>query len=80
VALIELARSRWVESVPEQTRCWPVLVHQLLALALQFGGITADACWDQLSRVPDFRGISYAEFASLVAHMKSSDFLAHLEN
>jgi ATP-dependent Lhr-like helicase len=32
VALIELAREGWVERVAKQERCWPVLVHQLLAL------------------------------------------------
>lgn len=52
IALVELARSGWVEPVAEQTRCWPVLVHQLLALTLQFGAISAERCWDQLSRVP----------------------------
>ena len=31
VALVELAREGWVERVAKQERCWPVLVHQLLA-------------------------------------------------
>ena len=34
IALIELAKSGWVESVEVSDRCWPVLIHQLLALAL----------------------------------------------
>ena len=38
IALVELARKGWVESIPPHTRCWPVLVHQLLALTLQLGG------------------------------------------
>jgi len=75
VALIELAREGWVESVPTQSRCWPVLVHQLLAMTLQFGGVTADACWDQISRVPDFHGITRAEFDELLGHMTQEDFL-----
>ena len=75
VALIELARERWVESVPEQTRCWPVLVHQLLAMTLQFGAVSADHCWEQLSVVPDFRDIGREEFDALVDHMKRGDFL-----
>jgi ATP-dependent Lhr-like helicase len=43
VALVELAREGWVETggLPEE-RCWPVLVHQLLALTLQFGAISAE--------------------------------------
>ncbi|MEH2118699.1 BREX system ATP-binding domain-containing protein [Nostoc sp.] len=48
-AIIELAKKGWVESIPNQTRVWPVLVHQLLALTLQFGGISPELCWGQLS-------------------------------
>lgn len=75
IALIELARSGWVESVPEQTRCWPVVVHQLLAMTLQFGGVVPDVAWDQLSRVGDFSGISRAEFDHLLAHMTAEGYL-----
>lgn len=75
VALIELAREGWVERVAQHERCWPVLVHQLLAMTLQFGAISAERCWEQLSRVPDFRGITVAEFEAVVAHMKKEDFL-----
>ncbi len=74
-ALIELARAGWVESVPRQTRCWPVLVHQLLALTLQHGALTPQACWEQLSRVPDFSGISALEFDDLVGHMLAEGYL-----
>ncbi len=73
--LVELAREGWVETVAQQTRCWPVLVHQLLAMTLQFGAISPERCWDQLSVVPDFRGISRAEFDALVDHMKQEDYL-----
>ena len=31
IALIELAKSGWVEDVPVTDRCWPVMVHQLFA-------------------------------------------------
>jgi len=69
IALIDLARVGWVESVDVKDRCWPVLVHQLLALSLANDGITADDAWAHLSRVPDFRGIHRAEFDRLVAWM-----------
>ncbi len=75
ISIIELAREKWVESVPQKTRCWPVMVHQLLALTLQFGAISAERCWSQLHRVPDFSGIREAEFLALVAHLKAQDFL-----
>ena len=69
IALIELAKQGWVESVPLQTRCWPVLIHQLLTMALAGGGINADDAWAHLSLVPDFRGIERQEFDRLIDWM-----------
>lgn len=75
VALVELAREGWVERVARQERCWPVLVHQLFAMVLQFGAVSAERCWEQLSRVPDFRAIARAEFDVVVEHMSREGFL-----
>lgn len=75
IALVELAREGWVERVAPQSRCWPVLVHQILALTLQFGAISGERCWQQLSRVPDFAGITREEFDSLLAHLTRGQFL-----
>lgn len=75
IAIVELARERWVESVPPQTRCWPVLVHQLMAMALQFGGISAERAWAQLSLTPDFSAITRDEFDEVVSFMVAKDFL-----
>ena len=75
IALIELARAGWVESVRPQTRCWAVLVHQVFAMALQLGAVSADRCWEQLSRVPDFRGVARVEFDALVVHLLAQDYL-----
>ncbi len=75
IALVELARARWVESVPVQTRCWPVLVHQLFAMALQFGGISAERAWEQLARVPDFSGIPREEFDKVLRHLVKEQYL-----
>ena len=70
-ALIELAKQGWVEAVPIQGRCWPVLIHQLLTMALAGGGITAEDAWNHLSKVPDFAGISRPEFDRLVRWLLS---------
>ena len=75
IALVLLAQERWVENVGSETRCWPVLVHQLLALTHEHGGIGLERCWQLLCRVPDFRGISRQEFDGLVAHMLKEDYL-----
>jgi ATP-dependent Lhr-like helicase len=75
VALVELAREGWVESIPPQQRCWPVLVHQLLAFTLAAGGVPRDLAWDKLSRLPDLSGISRFEFDQTVDFMVLHDHL-----
>lgn len=74
-AIIELARTGWVESVPVNGRCWPVLVHQTLALCLQYGSVSAERVWDELRAVPDFSGIAQDEFKEMIEHMVAQDFL-----
>lgn len=69
IALVELAKRGWVESVDISDRCWPVLVHQLLAMALADDGIPIEDAWHHLSCVPDLAGIHRAEFDRLVAWM-----------
>jgi ATP-dependent Lhr-like helicase len=75
IALVLLAARGWVESVRDETRAWPVLVHQLLALTHAHGGISAERCWELLHRVPDFRGIAQDEYSALVEHMKREGYL-----
>ena len=69
VALIELAKARKVEAVEVNPRSWPVLIHQLLAVALARRGVSPQEAWEHLSKVPDFREIRRAEFDRLVSWM-----------
>lgn len=75
IAVIELAKKGWVESVPSSDRVWPVLVHQLMALTLEFGGISAERCWQILSVIGDFSGIRLSEFEELITHLITEEFL-----
>ncbi len=74
-AIIELAKKGWVEAVPINDRCFPVLVHQVLALVLQYGGIARSNAWSIVGRGPDFRGISKDEYEEIVDHMVATHFL-----
>ena len=69
IALVDLARAGWVEAIAINDRCWPVLIHQLLAMALASDGVPVEAAWSVLRGVPDFRGIERAEFDRLVEWM-----------
>lgn len=75
VALVELAREGWVEPIPPQQRCWPVLVHQLLAFTLAAGGVPRDLAWTKLSRLPDLSGITRFEFDQAVDFMVLHEYL-----
>ena len=75
VALVELAREGWVESIPPQQRCWPVLVHQLLAFTFAAGGVPRDLAWEKLSRLPDLAGITRFEFDQTIDFMVLHDYL-----
>jgi ATP-dependent Lhr-like helicase len=68
-ALIELAKSGWVERIPITDRCWPVLIHQLLVMSLADEKLTVEQVWVHLSQVPDFQGIHRAEFDRLISWM-----------
>jgi len=69
IAIIELAKSGWVESVQLNDRCWPVLIHQLLAMSLSTSGLRPEDAWNHLSSLPDFSGVEREEFDRLVAWM-----------
>ncbi len=75
IALVELARKYWVESVNIINRNWAVLVQQLLAITMQFGAVSPEECWQQLSIVSDFQGISRDEFDRLIRHMITAKYL-----
>lgn len=75
IALIELARAGWVESIAVERRAWPVLLHQLLAMALASDGVTPEDAWAHLSRVPDFQGVRRAEYDALLEWMLNDDAL-----
>lgn len=79
VTLVELAKAGWVEPVELGDRCWPVLVHQLLALSLAEEGVPPEAAWAHLSQVPDFKGIHRAEFERLVSWMLRDQSLVLLD-
>lgn len=75
IALIELAKEGWVEDVPVLSRCWPVFVHQILAMSLAAEGVGKGDLWTHLSRCPDFAAIDRERFDHVVAHMLEHGWL-----
>jgi len=77
IALVELAKAGWVEDVEVNDRCWPVLIHQLLAMSLAADGVPSADAWAHLSRIPDFKGITEAEFRQLVDWLVQDGTFVH---
>jgi ATP-dependent helicase Lhr and Lhr-like helicase len=75
IAVVELARRGWVESIVVSDRNWAVLVQQLLAMTLQATSISPGDVWAQLGTIPDFKGIKKAEFDRLIKHMLKTKYL-----
>ncbi len=75
VAIVELARAGWVESVAVNPRCWQVLVHQLMAMALERQGVPLEEAWEHLSRMQDFAGVTRTDFDRLIEHLLRHEFL-----
>jgi ATP-dependent helicase Lhr and Lhr-like helicase len=69
IALIELAKRGYVEDVHLDTRSWPVLIHQTLAMALAHDGVTRQHAHEHHQRVPDFSGITPDEYDRLIDWM-----------
>lgn len=74
-ALLDLARSGWVEDVQLTRRCWPVLAHQLMAMSLATGGLDDAHAFDVLHKVYDLSGITRDEYDAIVEHMVAEQYL-----
>ncbi len=76
IALVELARSHWVESIKLDDSAWPILVHQTMACCLQHGSVTRHQVWQTLKAASCFSQITESAFYSLIDFLKSEDFLS----
>ena len=76
IALVELAKEHWVENVKIDLKAWHILVHQLMALCLQFGAISRIKVWDILNQTSSFKKISDKEFNNLVNHLIKNSYLS----
>jgi ATP-dependent Lhr-like helicase len=75
IALIELARSHWVENISLNHWSWHILVQQIMAMCLQFGAATRWHIWDTIHLAACFSKISEQSFHDLIDYMIGLDFL-----
>jgi ATP-dependent Lhr-like helicase len=75
IALVELARSHWVESLGPMTRSWHIMLHQIMALCLERGGIGREEPEEILGKAACFSGIDHGDWTNLVEWLVTKDFL-----
>ena len=75
MAVIELAKRGWVESITPPRRAWHVLVHQLLVSALEEPGLVVSELYAKLKVAWPFADITEEELVGLVRHLASEEIL-----
>ncbi|TAH55298.1 MAG: DEAD/DEAH box helicase [Treponema sp.] len=75
LAIIELARSGFVESVKTGDAAWHLLLHQIMALCLERGGFDKDEPRRLLEKASCFSGISPERFDRFVQFLISKELL-----
>ncbi|MBL8678388.1 MAG: DEAD/DEAH box helicase [Myxococcales bacterium] len=75
-ALLRLWRRGYVEPLRPPSAASHLLAHQLLALALQEGGVATSDWWSWLSSAAPFRSLTEQDRDELVSHMVEQGILA----
>lgn len=79
MAMIRLMISkRWFEPADTRQMHYSTLLHQILAITAQWGGVRADQLWTQLCQTGPFRNIDVNDFKSLLKYMGANSLLTQL--
>lgn len=79
MAMIRLMISqRWFEPADTCQMHYSTLLHQILAITAQWGGVRADQLWSQLCQTGPFRNVELTDFRSLLKHMGACGLLTQL--
>ncbi|CAI1784532.1 DEAD-box ATP-dependent RNA helicase CshA [Serratia ficaria] len=79
MAMIRLMISKqWFEPADAQQMHYSTLIHQILAITAQWGGVRADQLWSQLCQTGPFRNVDLNDFKSLLKHMGTCGLLTQL--
>lgn len=75
IGIVELARNKWIENVHPHKKVWHILLHQIMAMCLERGGVTPVMLWDQLHQAHCFSEISREKFDQFIYFLLNKDFL-----
>ena len=75
IAIVELARTQWVENVETSKAVWHILLHQIMAMCLERGAVIPEMLWGQLHKAYCFSDIDRQKFDQFISFLLSKDFL-----
>jgi ATP-dependent Lhr-like helicase len=75
LAIVELARTGWVEDVRTKSQAWHILLHQVMALCLERGAVTRTLPWKILHPAACFSNIVPEDYDRFFDFLVGQDFL-----
>ena len=75
IAIVELAKDKWVEKVHFSVETWHILLHQIMAQCLQYGGTKIETIWDNIRYASCFSNITENEYKKFVEFLVTDNFL-----
>ena len=73
-----LISSKWYEPADSSLYHFSTLLHQILAVIAQWGGIRADQLYNLLCKEGPFQNVSPADYKAVLLHMGSSELITQL--
>lgn len=73
-----LISSKWYEPADTSLYHFSTLLHQILAVIAQWGGIRADQLYNLLCKEGPFQNVSAADYKAVLLHMGSSELITQL--
>jgi ATP-dependent Lhr-like helicase len=74
-ALLRLHRQGYIEPVRAPQRAAHLLAHQLLAMAIEHGGVPESDAWAWVAGAAPFAGLTVDDYRALIAHMLAQGIL-----
>lgn len=79
ISLIENARVGWVEKVSFSNRMWHLLLQQLMAILLEYGGISPEGLRNIIAQPYGFSGIKPEEYEEFIQYLITNDFIYYAD-
>ncbi len=73
-----LVSSKWYEPADTSLYHFSTLLHQILAVIAQWGGVRADQLYSLLCKDGPFKNVTSADFKAVLLHMGGSDLITQL--